>query len=440
MQPGLLLFSAGAGGRLRDRSSRYSRSTMVAFRALRHRNFQLFFSGQMVSLIGSWMQRIAESWLVYQLTHSAWMLGLVAFGGQVPIFLLGPLAGVAADRVNRHRLIVATQTASMVLAFILAFLTFTHRVTVLWILFLAMLLGVVNAFDMPGRQAFILDMVERSDAMNAIALNSSVFNLARLIGPAVAGLIVAAVGEGWCFLINGISYIAVIAGLLAMRLPRKAERPASSNSVFEHFLEGFRYVRQALPLRVLLLLLGVNSLFVAPYIVLLPIYAGSIFHSGASGFGWLTGAAGAGALTGALLLTSREGVRGLGKLIGTMTLVLAVGVIGFAFSRHMGLSLLLLYVVGGCQMTVVASANTLLQTLTEDRFRGRVMSFYAMMVRGMFPFGSLLVGWLAARVTAPPALAAGGVMALLGGTVFLVMLPRFRTAGRAMIRREATAE
>lgn len=408
-------------------------------RALRHRNFKLFFSGQVISLVGTWMQRIAESWLVYRLTHSAMLLGLVAFGGQVPIFLLGPIAGVVADRVNRHRLVVATQVASMLLALSLALLTFTGKITVGWILLMAILLGVVNAFDMPARQAFILDMVEREDAMNAIALNSSIFNLARLAGPAIAGMVVAAVGEGWCFLINGLSYIAVISGLLAMHLKPQEARGAAAG-VLSHFLEGFRYVRHAMPLRTLLILLGVNSLFIAPYTVLLPIFAGSTFHIGAKGYGWLTGAAGAGALSGALLLTSREGVRGLGKLIGTLTLVMALGVIGFAFSHQLGMSLALLFLVGGCQMTVTASANTLLQTMTEDRFRGRVMSFYSMMVRGMFPFGSLLVGWLAGRFTAPPALAAGGILALGGGTFFLVMLPKFRIHGRAMIRKEAVTE
>ncbi len=408
-------------------------------RALRHRNFKLFFSGQVISLVGTWMQRIAESWLVYRLSHSAMLLGLVAFGGQVPIFLLGPIAGVVADRINRHRLVVATQVASMLLAFSLALLTFTGKITVGWILLMAILLGVVNAFDMPARQAFIVDMVEREDAMNAIALNSSIFNLARLAGPAIAGIVVAAVGEGWCFLINGISYIAVIAGLLAMRLKPQEARTAAT-SVFAHFLEGFRYVCRAMPLRTLLILLGVNGLLVTPYVVLLPIYAGSIFHIGAKGYGLLTGAAGAGALTGALLLTSREGVRGLGRLIGALTLVMALGVIGFAFSRHLGLSLVLLFLVGGCQMAVTASANTLLQTMADDRFRGRVMSFYSMMVRGMFPFGSLLVGWLAGRFTPPPTLAVAGALGLGGGILFLVMLPKFRIHGRAMIRKEVAAE
>ena len=283
-------------------------------RALRHRNFQLFFSGQLISLIGTWMDNIAEAWLVYRLTGSSLLLGTVAFAGQIPVFLLAPIGGMVADRWNRHRVVIATQAISMVLAGILAVLTLSHRVTVWEVVVLAALMGAVNAFDIPARQAFLVDMVGREDLMNAIALNSSMFNGARVIGPSIAGILVASIGEGWCFAANSISYIAVIIGLLLMHVNR-APVEVRHVSPFEHIVEGFRFVWNTGPIRALLLLLGLVSLVAMPYSVLMPIFAAKILHGNARTLGVLMGATGVGALGGALTLATRSGVKGLGRWV-----------------------------------------------------------------------------------------------------------------------------
>src|ERR1700757_533729 len=282
-------------------------------RALKHRNFQLFFSGQLISLTGTWMQTVAQSWLVYRLTGSSLLLGSVGFASQIPVFLMAPVGGMAADRFNRQRIVIATQVASMILAIVLALLTLTHMVKVWHIFVLAALLGVVNAFDIPGRQSFLVDMVGREDLMNAIALNSSMFNGARVVGPAIAGILVAKIGEGWCFFANGVSYIAVIIGLLLMRV--HCPRGSQSDSPIEEIVEGFRWARETGPIRSLLLLLGVVSLVGMPYTVLMPIFADRILHGGAKGLGILMGATGVGALLGALTLALRSGVRGLGRWV-----------------------------------------------------------------------------------------------------------------------------
>src|SRR5215472_17325148 len=291
-------------------SSRWS----VMFRALQHRNFQLFFGGQLISLIGTWMDTVAEAWLVYRLTGSSLLLGTVAFAGQIPVFLLAPLGGMAADRWNRRSIVIATQSSSMVLAGIIAGLTLSGRVKVWEVIMLAALMGVVNAFDIPARQAFLVEMVGREDLMNAIALNSSMFNGARVIGPAVAGILVARIGEGWCFLANGVSYIAVIAGLLLMRVQTLA-RLETRGSPVENILEGFRYARNTGPFRAIFLLLGLVSFVGMPYSVLMPLFADQILHGGARGLGILMGATGVGALLGAISLAARVGIRGLGRLI-----------------------------------------------------------------------------------------------------------------------------
>ncbi len=283
-------------------------------RSLKHRNFQLFFSGQSISLIGTWMDTVAEAWLVYRLTGSSLLLGTVAFAGQIPVFLLSPVGGMVADRFNRRKVVIATQVASMIFAFILAMLTLTKRVTVWEVIVLAALMGGVNAFDIPARQSFLVEMVGREDLMNAIALNSSIFNGARIIGPAIAGILVASIGEGWCFFANSVSYIAVIAGLLMMRIPPK---PVVTHhaSPFEHIAEGFRFVRDTPPIRALLLLIGLVSLVAMPYTVLMPIFAARVLHGNARTLGILMGATGVGAMCGALMIASRRGVRGLGKLV-----------------------------------------------------------------------------------------------------------------------------
>ena len=336
----------------------------VALRALQSRNFQLFFSGQLISLIGTWMQSVAQAWLVYRITGSALQLGSVGFASQIPVFILAPLGGTVADRGNRQRIVIATQTASMILALILAALTLTNRVQVWHIFVLAGLLGVVNAFDIPGRQAFLIDMVGRDSLMNAIALNSSMFNGARIIGPAIAGILVAKIGEGWCFFANGVSYIAVIIGLLMMHI--RCEPRSKTDSPLADIIEGFRFVGQARPIRSLLLLLGLVSLVGMPYTVLMPVFADRILHGGARGLGILMGATGVGALLGALTLALRQGVKGLGRLVAWMCGTFGVSLFFFAMSRKFWLSALLLLPVGFSMMLEMASSNTLIQSMVPD--------------------------------------------------------------------------
>ena len=400
-------------------------------RALRHRNFQLFFSGQLISVTGTWMQTVAQSWLVYRLTGSSLLLGSVGFASQIPVFLVAPIGGMVADRVNRHKVVISTQIASLVLAFILSALTLTHTVKVWHIFVLAALLGVVNAFDIPGRQSFLVDMVGRDDLMNAIALNSSMFNGARVIGPAIAGILVAKIGEGWCFFVNGASYIAVIIGLLLMRVhcPRRSQ----SDSPVEDIIEGFRWVRHTGPIRSLLLLLGVVSLVGMPYTVLMPIFADRILHGGAKGLGILMGFTGIGALLGALTLALRTGIRGLGRLTWICCAGFGISLIAFSFSKIFWLSAALLIPVGFFIMLQMACSNTLIQSMVPDALRGRVMAVYSMMFMGMAPFGALLGGALADRVGAPIAVATGGAASIAGAIWFARQLPIFRGEARQLI-------
>ncbi len=409
-----------------------SRSLPATLRALQHRNFQLFFSGQLISLTGTWMQTIAEAWLVYRLTGSSLLLGTAGFCSQFPVFLVAPLGGIVADRHNRQRVVIGTQIASMILALLLAILTLTGLVRVWHVFTLAALLGVVNAFDIPARQSFLVDMVGKEDLMNAIALNSSMFNAARIVGPAIAGILVAKIGEGWCFFANGASYIAVIIGLLMIRVQRPAQL-ASSASPLAHILEGFRFVRHTRPILAILLLLGLVSLVAMPYTVLMPIFADRVLHGGARGLGILMGATGAGALLGALTLASRSGVRGLGKWVavscGGFGLFLAL----FAFSRVFWLSAALLLPVGFCMMLQMSSSNTLIQAMSPDRLRGRVMAVYSMMFMGLAPFGALFGGALADRMGAPRTVAMGAVAAIGGGILFYRYLPKIRVEARRLI-------
>src|SRR5947209_158273 len=367
-----------------------------ALRALAHRNYKLFFSGQTVSLIGTWMTRLAMSWLIYRLTHSAWLLGLVGFASQIPLFLLGPFAGVWVDRLDRHRVLIVTQILSMIQSFWLAALALTGHITVPDILALSVFQGVINAFDMPARQAFVTEMVtDRSDLASAIALNSSMVNASRLVGPSIAGAVIAATNEGWCFFIDGVSYIAVIASLLLMRLNSPAREPRVTKLRAE-FTEGWRYVSQSVAIRSILLLLGLLSLIGMPYTVLLPIYAGQILHGGAHTLGFLTGAIGVGALGSAAYLAGRKTVLGLGRIIAVTAAVFGTALIVFAYSRWLWLSLFVLIFTGFGMMESMAASNTILQTIVAEDKRGRVMSFYSMAFAGMAPFGSLLAG-IAAR-------------------------------------------
>ncbi len=424
----------------------------AAGRALRHRNFQLFFSGQLISLIGTWMQTVAQSWLVYRLTGSGLLLGSVGFASQIPVFLIAPIGGITADRGNRQRIVIGTQTASMILAFALAALTLSHTVRVWHIFVLAALLGVVNAFDIPGRQSFLVDMVGKEDLMNAIALNSSMFNGARVIGPAVAGVLVARLGEGWCFFANGVSYIAVIAGLMMMNVHAPA-RASAQTSPWEHIMEGFQFVRHTAPIRTLLLLLGLVSITGMPYVVLMPIFADKILHNGGQEFasligshdlgavrlGILMGATGVGALLGALTLAVRSGVKGLGRWVAVCCGGFGLSLILFAFSKSFWLSVLLLLPVGYFIMLQMASSNTLIQVMVPDALRGRAMAVYSMMFMGMAPVGALLGGGLSDRLGAPLTVALGGLASLAGAWWFGMQLPKIRAEARQLIVAQAMA-
>ncbi|HUR79291.1 MAG TPA: MFS transporter [Thermoanaerobaculia bacterium] len=414
------------------------RSKPHPLRALRHRNFQLFFAGQLISLIGTWMQQVAQSWLLYRLTRSSLLLGGISFAGQIPIFLLGALGGHVADQRDRRRILVATQTASMILAFILAALTLTHVIHEWHLFVLAALLGIVNAFDIPTRQAFLVEMVTREDLINAIALNSSMFNGARIVGPAVAGLIVAAIGEGWCFFANAVSYIAVIAGLLMMRVaPFTPQR--TSRSMWANIAEGFSFAAKTAPVRALLVLIGVVSFTALPYSVLMPVFADQIFHSGARGLGILMGAAGAGALCGSMLLATRASVRGLGRWVAAACALAGVALFAFSFSRNFALSAAILLFAGCAMMVQMASSNTLIQSMVPDALRGRVMALYSMMFMGMGPLGALVAGSIAQRAGAPMAVAAGGAITFIAAVAFAIRLPALREPARQLILAQQAA-
>ncbi len=394
--------------------------------SFKYRNYRLFFAGQTVSLIGTWMQSIAISWLVYHLTNSAFLLGLVGFFSQIPSFILTPFTGVLVDRWNRHRILVVTQTLSMIQAFILAFLTLTGTINVLAIVLLSLSLGLINAFDMPARQAFVIEMVEKKeDLPNAIALNSSMVNVARFIGPAVAGLLVAAVGEGFCFLINGISYIAAIIALLAMRVSKIAIKVGVRN-IPKDFKEGFKYSFGFAPIRSILLLLGLVSLIGMPYTVLMPIFAKDILHGGANELGFLMAAAGIGALIGGIYLASRKSVLGLGRILTIATGIFGLGLIVFAISKNLYFSLSMMLVSGFGMLLQIAASNTLLQTMTEDDKRGRVMSFFTMAFIGMSPFGNLIAGAMADKIGAPNTVIISGGICIIGAIIFLTRLPTIR--------------
>lgn len=399
-------------------------------RALRYRNYRLFFGGQGISMTGTWMQQIAMSWLIYRLTGSALLLGVIGFASRIPAFFLTPLAGVLIDRWRRRRILVTTQTLAMAQAFALATLVLTHTVAVWHIVLLGTFLGLVSAFDVPARQAFVVEMIERrEDLGNAIALNSSLVNAARLLGPSIAGVLIAAVGEGMCFLLNGISYIAVIAALLAMKISPPQTKPRNTH-VWHELKEGFRYVFGFAPIRAIILLLGLVSLMGMPYTVLMPVFAKEILRGGPGVLGFLIGATGVGALAGAIYLASRKSVLGLEKIVALAAGAFGVGLIAFSRSRVLGLSLSLMLLTGFGMMVQMASSNTLLQTMVDDDKRGRVMSFYAMAFMGVSPLGSLLAGSLADRVGAPDTILIGGVACILGSVIFSFRLPSWRESVR----------
>jgi MFS family permease len=401
-----------------------------AWRALRGRNFRLFFSGQSISLIGTWMTRVATSWLVYRLTGSALLLGTISFAGQIPTFLLAPFAGVLVDRMNRRKVLMATQVGAMVQSLALAVLTLSHRITITEVLWLSVMQGVVNAFDMPVRQSFMVQMVDdRADLQNAIAINSSMVNVARLIGPSLAGVIISLANEGWCFLIDGVSYVAVIVSLTMMRVTVPKTMPAAVGMV-EQLREGWEYVSGFRPIRTILLLFAIVSLMGMPYMVLMPVFAAQVLHGGAHTLGFLMGAAGVGSLVSAFSLVLRRSVRGLLKMIPIAAIVFGMGLVLFGASQVLWVSMLLMMVVGWGMMQGLTASNTIIQTLVPEDKRGRVMSYYTMAFVGMAPFGSLLAGELAHMFGAPHAVQMTGVVCCLGGCWFLTQMRAVREAMR----------
>jgi MFS family permease len=397
---------------------------------MRHRNFKLFFAGQSVSLIGTWMTRLATSWLVYRLTGSALLLGIVGFAGQILTFAMAPFAGVLVENVDKRKLLVWTQVLSGLQSLALAGLTLGGIITIHEIIALSALQGLIDAFDMPGRQSFMIQMVDdRADLSNAIALNSSNVNIARLVGPALAGFVIALTGEGWCFLIDGVSYVAVIASLLMMRLKPNTTKRAMT-SMATQLRDGWTYVIDSRPIRTILVLFAAMSLMGMPYMVLLPIFAGRVLHGGPHTLGMLTGASGVGALAAALSLAARKSVLGLVRNIQVAALVFGGGLVVFSFSHWLWLSMLLMIPVGFGMMTGLAGSNTIIQTLVTEDKRTRVMSYYTMAFVGMMPFGSLLGGMLANHMGAPHAVLISGVGCVLAALWFSYELPSVKKAMR----------
>jgi MFS family permease len=406
-----------------------SRTSGPAFmlRALQHKNYRLFFSGQSVSLIGTWMTRIATSWLVYRLTGSALLLGIVGFAGQIPSFILAPFAGVLVDRWNRHHLLVITQVLALLQSLAMALLALTGLIKIWHVIALSVFQGLINAFDMPARQAFVVEMVERrEDLANAIALNSSMVNAARLLGPSIGGVVIAAFGEGWCFMIDAISYLAVIASLLAMSLPARVSLPTKDANIFQQLREGWVYAVNFAPIRNVLLLLALVSLVGMPYTVLMPIFANQTLHGGPNTLGLLMAASGVGALIGAMFLAARRTVLGLGKFIPIMAATFGAGLVAVSFTRVVWLALVLMVATGLGFMVQMAVSNTVLQTIVDEDKRGRVMSFYTMAFMGTAPFGSLLAGSVAERIGVPYTLMFGGIGCIVGALWFARSLPTLR--------------
>ncbi|HEX6309360.1 MAG TPA: MFS transporter [Longimicrobiales bacterium] len=407
----------------------------LALRALRHRNFRLFTIGQSLSLIGTWMQQVAISWLVYRLTGSAFLLGLVGFMAQGPGFVLAPFAGELADRHNKHRIVIATQSVMMLQALVLGVLVLEGHVTIGWILLLMAVLGAATGFDIPARQSFLIEMVgDREDLPNAIALNSSIFNAARLVGPAIAGFAIAAVGEGWVILLNGVSYLFVLGGLFSMRLAPRPPRPPAG-PVLPRVREGFTYAWGFRPIRAILALVAIVSLVGLPFSVLLPVIATDVLGGGPRTLGLLMAALGLGALCGALFLASRSTVVGLGRIILAAAALFGAALVLLAFARTILTAVPLLALAGFGMMAQMASSNTVLQTLVDDDKRGRVMSLYTMAFTGTVPLGSLLIGWAASQVGAPAAIAIGGAVCIVAAFRFGRRLPVLREIVRPIYAR-----
>lgn len=407
------------------------------WRALSHRNFRLFFYGQSISLIGTWMMRVATGWLVYRLTGSAFLLGVVGFAGQFPSFVLAPFAGVFIDRWNRHHLLIFTQVLALFQSLAMAILTLGHWITISQVITLSILQGLINAFDMPTRQSLIVELIEKKeDLSNAIAINSSMVNAARLLGPSIGGLLIAAVGEGWCFMIDAVSYIPVLISLGLIRIVRPQREVSQGRRVLHDIREGWFYVSRSRTIRSILLLLALVSLVGMPYTVLMPVMADKVLGGGPNTLGLLMAATGVGALIGALFLAARKTVRGLGKYIPLAAAVFGSGLMMFATSPFLWLSLPVLVITGVGFITQLAVSNTLLQTIVDEDKRGRVMSYYVMAFMGTAPFGSLLAGSMAERFGAPATLFVGGIGCVMGGLWFFRLLPQLREEIRPIYRRK----
>jgi MFS family permease len=416
--------------------SRTESRLQSAFQALKYRNFKLFLGGQLVSLVGNYVQTVAQAWLVYRLTGSAALLGLVAFAGQISLFVLTPISGVVADSKSRKHILFATQIAPMLLSLTLAVLTLSGRIQVWHVFTIAALLGVVNAFDFPVRQAFVAELVTKEDLMSAVTLNSSMINSARMIGPGVGGLLIAAVGEGWCFLLNAVSFIAVIIGLLLMTSKASPRKPA------QHFragvAEAFNFVSRTGPVGALLVLLGLISFMGLRYEILMPVYTREILHGGPTEFGLLMGASGVGAIIGSLVLATYGNVRTLGDWAAFAAIGFGGTLVLLSFSHSFALSLMVMLLIGFTMVTELDASNTLVQRIVPDELRGRVMAIWTMMLSGLAPFGSLLVGMLAQHFTARRTFAAGGMACIMGGMGFGFSLPILqREARKLILKREA---
>ncbi|MCK9220745.1 MAG: MFS transporter [Bacteroidales bacterium] len=390
------------------------------FSSLRSRNYRLYFTGQGISLIGTWMQNIALSWLIYRITGSVFLLGLIGFTSQIPTFILAPFSGVLTDRFNRLRIMIITQVCFMIQAGIMAFLVLFNLIDVWHIIVLSIVFGIISAFDAPARQSLVIDLIDKPENLgNAIALNSAIFNAARLVGPAVAGIIIAVVGEGICFSLNALSFIAVLAALLQIKITRKQVPPKTTNFK-KSFFEGFHYTFQSMPIRTLILMLATLSLVGLPFIVLLPAYAKDILLGGSDTLGFLMSALGAGALTGALYMATRKTVLGLSKIIAVNTILLGLAIVLASFSDKLCFSLIIFFFGGLSMVLFLSSVNTMLQSITDEDKRGRVMSFYAMALMGTSPIGNLLAGTIASGIGISHTFLIGGTVTVLIGIWFAI--------------------
>jgi len=418
-------------------SSEGPKGIKFMFRALAYRNYRYFFIGQGVSLIGTWMQQVALGWLVYRLTNSPFLLGAVAFCAQIPSFVVSPFAGLVADRYSKYRIMIVTQTLSLIQATALAALVLTGAVHIYHILFLALFIGIVNSFDIPARQSFVIEMVESKDVLpNAIALNSSIFNGARLIGPSVAGALIARFGEGVCFSLNAASYIAVIASLLMMKIVPKTGGAVKKHA-FSELKEGFFYVYDFIPIRIIILFLVMMSIAGMPYVVLMPVFSRDILHGNSVTLGHLMSSAGVGALAGAIFLASRKNALGLARIVPATASVFGMGLVAFSMSRTVWLSMLIMVFIGFGMIVQIASCNTLIQTIVDDDKRGRVMSIYTMAFIGMSPFGSLISGSAASKIGAPAVLFIGGIMCVVASALFASRSVYIRRAVRKSLSRKS---